>query len=332
MSDRAQDTSNVTALAPASNVALTAEEGRVLEQIVIKNDLSALEPADRVTYYRAMCRMVGVNPLNRPFEFLDLDGGLQLYASRRCADELRHNHRITISIVGRELMLDGQVLRVTARATFPDGRTDEADGVVPLVREEIAVDDQGNQIWKTGNNGKRYPQKTGRYVPMAPNDYANAVMKAETKAKRRVTLSAVGLGLIDESEIETIRGAHPVDVDLTTGEIQRSPATASSRRPSQPPRSQQAGKPDGKAIHFRGRISELTEPLGWTESDLNAAAESDLDTPYMDLNGDGLELLFRDLEGLHRDGSLADYLKQLRARPDAEAIDVDVVEIEGHPA
>ena len=32
----------------------------------------------------------------------------------------------------------------------------------------------------------------------------NAIMKAETKAKRRVTLSVCGLGFLDESEIETI--------------------------------------------------------------------------------------------------------------------------------
>ena len=36
---------------------------------------------------------------------------------------------------------------------------------------------------------------------------ANAYMKALTKAKRRVTLSLCGLGMLDESEIETIPGA-----------------------------------------------------------------------------------------------------------------------------
>ena len=35
-------------------------------------------------------------------------------------------------------------------------------------------------------------------------------MKAETKAKRRATLSICGLGLLDESEVETIPGAHAV--------------------------------------------------------------------------------------------------------------------------
>jgi hypothetical protein len=36
---------------------------------------------------------------------------------------------------------------------------------------------------------------------------ANALMKAETKAKRRVTLSICGLGMLDESEVESIPGA-----------------------------------------------------------------------------------------------------------------------------
>jgi hypothetical protein len=33
---------------------------------------------------------------------------------------------------------------------------------------------------------------------------ANAMMKAETKAKRRVTLSICGLGMLDETEVESI--------------------------------------------------------------------------------------------------------------------------------
>jgi hypothetical protein len=36
---------------------------------------------------------------------------------------------------------------------------------------------------------------------------ANAMMKAETKAKRRVTLSICGLGMLDETEVDSIPGA-----------------------------------------------------------------------------------------------------------------------------
>ena len=34
---------------------------------------------------------------------------------------------------------------------------------------------------------------------------ANALMKAETKAKRRLTLSICGLGMLDETEVDSVR-------------------------------------------------------------------------------------------------------------------------------
>ena len=43
---------------------------------------------------------------------------------------------------------------------------------------------------------------------------ANALMKAETKAKRRVTLSIAGLGWLDETELETIPRQN-----ITTGDV-----------------------------------------------------------------------------------------------------------------
>jgi hypothetical protein len=49
-------------------------------------------------------------------------------------------------------------------------------------------------------------------------NFGNALMKAVTKAKRRVTLSICGLGMLDETEVETIPSARPVTVQ-ETGEI-----------------------------------------------------------------------------------------------------------------
>ncbi len=52
---------------------------------------------------------------------------------------------------------------------------------------------------------------------MTADDLANAMMKAETKAKRRVTLSICGLGMLDETEMATVR-----EVPTTpTGEVAR---------------------------------------------------------------------------------------------------------------
>jgi hypothetical protein len=44
--------------------------------------------------------------------------------------------------------------------------------------------------------------------------YANAIMKAETKAKRRATLDLLGLGILDETEAESIPNAQPAPIEL----------------------------------------------------------------------------------------------------------------------
>ena len=48
---------------------------------------------------------------------------------------------------------------------------------------------------------------------------SNAMMRAEAKAKRRVALSLCGLGMIDDSEVDSIPGAKRVVVDPLTSEI-----------------------------------------------------------------------------------------------------------------
>jgi hypothetical protein len=143
----------------------------IVEKIVIGGDLSTLNAAQRAEYYAAVCRSLGLNPLTKPFEYLNLNGKLRLYALRDCADQLRRLHGISIYIANRERMSDIYV--VTARAKDRQGREDESTGAVTV-----------------GN--------------LKGDALANALMKAETKAKRRVTLSIAGLGWLDETELETI--------------------------------------------------------------------------------------------------------------------------------
>ena len=75
------------------------------------------------------------------------------------------------------LVLNGKTVEgvylVTAKGRDKTGRTDASTGAVTIA----------------GLKG---------------DNLANALMKAETKAKRRLTLSLCGLGMLDESELETI--------------------------------------------------------------------------------------------------------------------------------
>jgi hypothetical protein len=54
------------------------------------------------------------------------------------------------------------------------------------------------------------------------SDLVNGVMKVESKAKRRATLSILGLGMLDEMELETIPARHKQTIEQinpTTGEV-----------------------------------------------------------------------------------------------------------------
>lgn len=173
-------------------------DGDIMERVIVAGDLKNLSPADRVNYYKATCESLGLNPLTRPFEYITLNSKLTLYAGRNCADQLRRLHHIDIRIVGRERIDDLYV--VTAHATAPDGRGDEEIGAVNV----------------GGLRGEAL---------------ANAMMKATTKAKRRVTLSIVGLGWLDESETDSIPDARPAHVNPETGEIVSATQTPSPTPP-----------------------------------------------------------------------------------------------------
>ena len=185
------------------------DDSAMLETVLVQGDLARLEPAERLAYYRRVCESIGLNPLTKPFDYIVLNDRLTLYATRTATDQLRAQHKVSVEIISREVVENVYV--VTAKATMPDGRVEESIGAVPLVKEAGE--------WKTSQNNRRYFAGNGTYIPLPPDDRANAMMKSETKAKRRVTLSIVGLGWLDESELETIASATKAHVDQGTGEI-----------------------------------------------------------------------------------------------------------------
>jgi hypothetical protein len=151
-----------------------------MEKLVMHGDLNVLTAEGRLIYYNRRCQDLGLDPLAKPFDFLVLNGKMVLYANKGCFEQLRGSRKISITITARERFDD--LFVVTARAMMPDGRCDEATGAVDL-------------SGKKGENA------------------ANAIMKAETKAKRRVTLSICGLGMLDETEVDSIAGASRVAID-----------------------------------------------------------------------------------------------------------------------
>ena len=157
----------------------------VIESVVIGGDLAKLTPTQRVSYYKSVCSSLGLNPLTKPFSYINLNGKLTLYANKDAADQLRALKGISID--KPEIQFQDEWIIVTVSGEDVHGRKDSDVGVVN----------------KKDMRG----------------DFGNALMKAVTKAKRRLTLSICGLGMLDETEIETIKEAKPVIVEVETGEL-----------------------------------------------------------------------------------------------------------------
>jgi len=163
-----------------------ADPGQVLERVIISGDLSTLSPAERVHYYREVCNSLGLSPYTKPFDYLRLSGKLTLYAAKNATDQLRRIYGVSVTSL-EQSEVQG-VYIVTAFGKDKDGRIDSAQGAVYIKN-------------------------------LHGEDLANAMMKAETKAKRRLTLSMCGLGFLDASDVDSEPEAQRISVDHTTGEI-----------------------------------------------------------------------------------------------------------------
>lgn len=162
----------------------------IVSSLVLDGDIGKMPERLRVEYYKHRCRVLGLDPGENPFQLIRLNGRLVLYATKTCANALTRVNKLSVEI--RSTRIDGDLVIVDARASDPSGRFCDDVGVVDLVVEK--------QLGK-----------------------ANALMKAITKAKRRAVLALVGLGVLDDSEVDGVRGASRVTMNLETGAIEPEP-------------------------------------------------------------------------------------------------------------
>lgn len=153
----------------------------LISNVVLKGDLASLSDSQKIEYYFQLCYSLGLNPTSKPFEIIKFNGKEILYAKREATEQLRKIHGVSVVELILEVTPDLCIARI--RVQNKEGRFDVATGVVPL----------------TGLKG---------------DAKANAIMRAETKAKRRATLSICGLGMLDESETDTIGSFETKELSL----------------------------------------------------------------------------------------------------------------------
>lgn len=150
---------------------------QIIQNLVLKGDIAGLNSTQRVQYYNSMCHNLGIDPLTQPFSIIKLQGKEILYANKNCTQQLSKVYKIGLEVLRTERIEDVYV--VTVRATDGNRHTDEIGAVTIGAIKGDAL--------------------------------ANALMKASTKAKRRAVLAFCGLGMLDESELETVRGVQIVN-------------------------------------------------------------------------------------------------------------------------
>lgn len=152
----------------------------IVDQLVLRGDLSGLTQPQKIEYYRRYCERLGLDPMTQPFKLLKLSNREILYCDRSGTQQLSHLHNVSHKIVARETVNDCYV--VTATALTKDRSTDSIGAV--------------------------------NIANLKGDALCNAMMKAETKAKRRATLDLLGLGILDETETETIPGATVAAIEV----------------------------------------------------------------------------------------------------------------------
>lgn len=146
-------------------------EAALARGVAATKDSRAMTAAERQEYVTTICRALRLNPLTNPVQFITLNGREVLYVTRTATDQLAAMHCLNRrTIRGPEIMdvCGVKIAICVVEVTLPNGRSETATATLPVA------------------------------------DHANLFMKLETKAKRRGTLSILGLGMLAEDELETI--------------------------------------------------------------------------------------------------------------------------------
>ena len=226
-----------------------------IEDVLVKGDLSKLTEHQRTDYYLNLCKSIGLNPLTQPFEYLTLNGKLVLYAKRACADQLRKINGISLHIVSQE-QADG-LLTIHVKAKDSTGREDEDLGVVS------------------------FPEG------LKGDARANTVLKAVTKAKRRVTLSISGLGFLDETEV--------ADLPETAKRPVAPPVTIEQPKTLAPPHDPQTGEIGPHKIEYDTWVTFGQKMIAATKDQPETVKDA-----WMFANADTVKVMKKDAPKVHK--------------------------------
>ena len=163
----------------------TQSSSELISNLVLNGDISKMPNEMKVEYYNKLCHSLNLNPVTKPFQIISFQGKTILYATKDCTEQLRKINKVSIVELNQDIK-EGLCIS-KCKVQDKDNRYDIATGCVNIA----------------GLKG---------------DALANAIMKSETKSKRRATLSICGLGILDESELDTMPTYTTADITQLTAE------------------------------------------------------------------------------------------------------------------
>ena len=163
----------------------TQSSSELISNLVLNGDISKMSNEMKVEYYNKLCHSLNLNPVTKPFQIISFQGKTILYATKDCTEQLRKINKVSIVELNQDIK-EGLCIS-KCKVQDKDNRYDIATGCVNIA----------------GLKG---------------DALANAIMKSETKSKRRATLSICGLGILDESELDTMPTYTTSDITQLTAE------------------------------------------------------------------------------------------------------------------
>lgn len=213
-------------LATTQSSSLASVSPEIAEALILHGDISRLSSAQKTEYAAALCQKLGLELLTKPFQVLKFQGKEHLYPLKGATDQLRKKHRIALSV--DRTWLENGLYFASVTGTAPDGRTDS----------DIGYAIAGG----IGEDGKEFLFR-GEAL-------GNALLKAVTKAKRRVTLSMCGLSMLSQEEIADMPGAMTAEI------VYPEPKTLA-----------QADEDRQARIALATEVKQQREMAGWSQDD-----------------------------------------------------------------
>lgn len=170
---------------------LTAKD---YQNILINKDLASLPIDKQTSFMLQSCEHLGINPLVRPFEILKFQGKAVLYLTASGCENLASQFSISFKILKKEID------HVSGTASI------EIEGTIPAMNGKPERKDVSTAYITIGSHSL----KDQTFTTLKGLDFANAMMKLETKARRRLIIRMAG---IRDEVYETEETINPQLVD-----------------------------------------------------------------------------------------------------------------------